>query len=57
LGDGDNKSEEMRDMREKIELAKMPGEVEEEAIKQLKRLKTCIQMQLKLRSFALTLNG
>jgi ATP-dependent Lon protease len=38
LGDGDNKSEEMRDMREKIELAKMPGEVEEEAVKQLKRL-------------------
>ena len=38
LGDGDNKSEEMRDMREKIELAKMPGEVEEEALKQLKRL-------------------
>ena len=38
LGDGDNKSEEMRDMRDKIEAAKMPGEVEEEAIKQLKRL-------------------
>jgi ATP-dependent Lon protease len=38
LGDGDNKSEEMRDMKDKIELAKMPGEVEEEAIKQLKRL-------------------
>lgn len=38
LGDGDSKSEEMRDMRDKIEAAKMPGEVEEEAIKQLKRL-------------------
>lgn len=38
LGDGDSKSEEIREMREKIEMADMPLEVEEESFKQLKRL-------------------
>ena len=38
LGDGDPKGEEVREMREKIDEAKMPKEVEEEANKQLKRL-------------------
>ncbi len=38
LGDGDSKSEEIRDLKDKIDLAKMPPEVDEEAHKQLKRL-------------------
>lgn len=38
LGDGDPKQEELRELREKIELAKMPKEVEDEAFKQMKRL-------------------
>lgn len=38
LGDGDPKSEEIRELREKIDLARMPAEVEEESYKQLKRL-------------------
>ena len=38
LGDGDSKSEEIRDLKDKIDMAKMPQEVDEEANKQLKRL-------------------
>lgn len=38
LGDGDQKSEEMNELREKIMSAKMPPEVETEAMKQLARL-------------------
>ncbi|MCB0308738.1 MAG: endopeptidase La [Bdellovibrionales bacterium] len=38
LGDGDPKQEELREIREKVELTRMPREVEEEAFKQLKRL-------------------
>ncbi|MCB0271823.1 MAG: endopeptidase La [Bdellovibrionales bacterium] len=38
LGDGDPKAEEILDLRNKIEGANMPDEVEEEAYKQLKRL-------------------
>ncbi len=38
LGDGDSKSDEMNDLREKITGCKMPAEVETEALKQLARL-------------------
>ncbi len=38
LGDGDQKGEEVNELRDKITAAKMPGEVETEAMKQLGRL-------------------
>ncbi len=38
LGDNDPKSEEMNELREKILAAKMPGNVEQETLKQLQRL-------------------
>lgn len=38
LGDGDSKTEEMEEIREKIAIAKMPSEVEQEVLKQLGRL-------------------
>jgi ATP-dependent Lon protease len=38
LGDGDGKSEEIAELREKINNCKMPQEVEQEALKQLGRL-------------------
>ncbi|MFH1017844.1 MAG: endopeptidase La [Pseudomonadota bacterium] len=38
LGDTDSKNDEVNELRDKIQKAKMPPEVEEEAIKQLKRL-------------------
>ncbi len=38
LGDNESKSEEMGDLRTKIEAAKMPDEVKEEALKQASRL-------------------
>ncbi len=38
LGDGDNKGEEISELREKITLCKMPSEVEQETLKQLSRL-------------------
>jgi ATP-dependent Lon protease len=38
LGEHDDKAEELNDLREKIEAAAMPSEVEKEAVKQLRRL-------------------
>ncbi len=38
LGELDDKTTEIQELREKIEKAKMPGEAEEEALKQLKKL-------------------